>query len=496
MTMRASLIITARDGVSPVWSRIRNASRQLVRSIRDIGTEGQKAGRQIDRIGVNAPSRFARIGAAARRAGNFGLKVLEKSAYGAGYGMGFLIRKGSQWALEAAKWGALAAGAGAGAFLGGVISQASKFEQFQVVLENTEGSAAKARKAMDWVKDFAKTTPYEVAEVMEAFVALKAYGLDPMDGTLKALGNTASGMSKSLSQAVEMIADAQTGEFERLKEFGIRAKVAGDQVTFTYMKAGREIKKTARNSAADIQKSLIGILDQRFAGMMDRQSKTLAGTWSNIKDMFSGFQLDIADAGIFDLIKQKAERALAVLQGWAKDGTLKAWAVRISDGFQNAFLWAQRLVTETNWSAVGRDIATLAGFVRDFAGALIAAVTWAQRLANALNSIQNFGGTLNRYLNMPAGWLNSIQNSGSAVNKWFNGGSPASTAPRNMKQLPGPNPWGVNPVRKGPASQTKVGGGIDVRIFTDPNVKARVSSLKTDNPDVPLRASRGPVSFG
>jgi phage tail tape-measure protein len=64
---------------------------------------------------------------------------------------------------------------------------ASKFEQFSVMLTGIEGSADKARKSMAWVQDFAQKTPYELDDVMDAFVKLKAYGIDPMNGSPAAL---------------------------------------------------------------------------------------------------------------------------------------------------------------------------------------------------------------------------------------------------------------------------------------------------------------------
>jgi hypothetical protein len=37
-------------------------------------------------------------------------------------------------------------------------------------------------------------------------------------------------MGKDMMQMIEAVADASTGEFERLKEFGIKASKQGDQV--------------------------------------------------------------------------------------------------------------------------------------------------------------------------------------------------------------------------------------------------------------------------
>ena len=118
---------------------------------------------------------------------------------------------------------------------------AADFEDFQTVLETTEGSSAGAQRAMKWVSDFATRTPYELAEVTEAYVKLRAYGLDPTNGLLKSLGDTAAAMKKPVMQAVEAIADAVTGENERLKEFGIKASKSGGQITYAYTdRAGQQ----------------------------------------------------------------------------------------------------------------------------------------------------------------------------------------------------------------------------------------------------------------
>lgn len=347
--MKLSLILEVVSKGADRIGRMTRETRQLAdrgmapleRATNAATRAGERHDRQLSRVSastfkwmrgtIRAADALDRATArAARFAGRAGLKAIELGATGAAKGIGLVVRKGLDFARAAAGWGALAAGAGAGWLVGGTIGLASDFEQFQVVLENTEGSAEKARKAMDWVKSFAKTTPYEVAQVMEAFVALKSYGIDPMSGSLMSLGNAASGMNKPLMQAIEMLADAQTGEFERLKEFGVRAKVTGDKVTFTYMKAGREISRTAKTSGTEINRAVLGIFDDRFSGMMDRQSHTLKGMWSNLQDMFANFQLDVADAGFFDTIKSKLQGVLDWINAKANDGTLKRWAENVS----------------------------------------------------------------------------------------------------------------------------------------------------------------------
>lgn len=260
--------------------------------------------------------------------------------------------------------GALA-GLSFAAITGGAIRTGAKFEQFGAVLETIEGSAEKARAAMRWVEEFAKTTPYELDEVMEAFVALRAYGIDPTDGSLRTLGDAASAMNKPLMQAVEMLADAQTGEFERMKEFGVRGSAAGNQVAMTYQRAGREVTATSRKSANEIRRNLLGIFDSRFAGAMARQSGTMKGLWSNLMDMATSFQRQIADAGLFAFVKAELAGLLAQVNAAAANGKLEAWAKQISEGLVQLLTSLKALVTEVDWVGFTKAIIAAAnGFAQ------------------------------------------------------------------------------------------------------------------------------------
>ncbi|WP_066667339.1 MULTISPECIES: tape measure protein [unclassified Sphingomonas] len=391
MTLKTSLILDAKDRASRIVQRVNRATEQLrTRGVTPLGRAMEATNRVSGRFLTGLPTRLATLQRrTAQLAGRAGMRGLELSAYGAGYAIGALIRKAATLSLTLAKLAGGAAVFGAGWLTGGIIKTAMAFEQFQVVLENTEGSAQKAREAMDWVKTFAKTTPYEIGDVMGAFVALKAFGIDPVNGSLRSLGNAASGMNKPLMQAVEMLADAQTGEFERLKEFGVRASKQGERVSFTYMKAGREITRTAKMSGVEIQRALIGIFDERFNGMMDRQSRTLAGMWSNLMDSVANFQLDVANAGFFDVLKGRAEQLLQTVNRLAADGTLTRWAEEISDRLEKMVDYAWKFATETNWSQVGADLRAVA----DAAWLLVRALASAVRLAQDFSKYSRLTGS-------------------------------------------------------------------------------------------------------
>ena len=276
-----------------------------------------------------------------------------------------------------AKWGLAAGTAASGFALFDLFSTASQFEQFRVVLENIEGSSTAAEKALKWVKNFAQTTPYELADVMDAFVSLKAYGIDPMGGSLTAVGDAAAGMNKTIGEAVEAVADAMTGEYERLKGFGITAAVAGDKVTLTYVKAGKAISVVAKKGI-EAEKAVEGIFNARFGGMMAKQSTTFVGLIRNLKDNWSNFLLMVADAGVFDLVKSKIGAVLAKVNEWAKNGKIQAWAKWLSDKLSEAFTWATDFIEKTDWNAVGAKIKDVANAIGLIATGLQNAYKWYQ----------------------------------------------------------------------------------------------------------------------
>lgn len=236
--------------------------------------------------------------------------------------------------MAAVAGGALATGFSVLGFQ--TLKTSAQFEKYLATLETIEGSAEGAKKAMDWVADFAKRTPYEVDELTRAFVKLRSYGLDPMDGSMTQMGDTAAGMGKSIDQVVEAVADASTFQFERLRELGIVASQAGDKVTFSWTENGESMTKTLNKTSKDVTNFLYETWGRKFGGAMERQSKTWDGMMSNIGDTWTDFQRRIGDAGFFDAIKDKLQSVVDLLARWDEDGTID----RIAETMSRAFTWA------------------------------------------------------------------------------------------------------------------------------------------------------------
>lgn len=195
-----------------------------------------------------------------------------------------------------------------GAFYKTLESQ-RQFDVLNAGLQTATGSATNAGEAFGVLQQFAARTPYDLAQVTEGFTKLVNLGLTPSERALTSYGNTASAMGKNLNQMIEAVADAATGEFERLKEFGIKASAEGDKVAFTF----RGVTTTVANNAAAIEGYLLGIGETDFGGAMAKRMDSLDGMLSNLGDEWDRLFLNISQKGVGSVIRDGVQVAIDVL---------------------------------------------------------------------------------------------------------------------------------------------------------------------------------------
>lgn len=235
----------------------------------------------------------------------------------------------------------------AGAAIGGLetarrvfeslVASQRNFDKLNSGLVTMTGSAENAAKAFQVLQQFAKDTPYGLNQAVEGFTKLVALGLEPSKEALISYGNTAAAMGKDLNQMIEAVADAATGEFERLKEFGIKASQQGDNVSFTF----RGVTTTVKKNSEEIQKYLLNIGNTDFAGAMDVRAKTLDGVLSSLADTFDGLVLNIAQSGFGEAVAAQASVAEDAIQALSDSiasgeivGNLQDWTTLFNDSFK------------------------------------------------------------------------------------------------------------------------------------------------------------------
>lgn len=218
-----------------------------------------------------------------------------------------------------------------------VVSTRAEFERLENVLTNTfGGDRGKAQQALATVATFARDTGQNVTDVTGSFLTLVNRGIEPTRRQLEQLSDVAVTSRKSVDQYVEAIVDAQQGQFERLTEFGVKAKASGDKVTFTFKGVTTEVK----NSTDAIAEYLFGLGD--VAGVM--------GATQSAADGFTGSagRLSTSLTELFDVL------------GDGTNGPLAAFIQRITR--------ATRSVTEFFKSTDRKAVEAASQGIQDYAG--------------------------------------------------------------------------------------------------------------------------------
>ena len=208
--------------------------------------------------------------------------------------------KGSLGGLKNAVFSVQGAIAGivGGAVVGTIVNANKSFQSLQASLITFTGSAEAAAAQFEVLQKFAATTPFALEEVVGGFNKLIARGINPSIESLTAFGNIASGTGKSLDQFIEAVADAAVGEFERLKEFGIKAASEGDKVSLTF----GGVTKTIGKNSQEMLTYLEQLGQTKFAGSIERQANTIGGAFSNFGDSISTLSVAIGEAGLNDFL--------------------------------------------------------------------------------------------------------------------------------------------------------------------------------------------------
>lgn len=217
-----------------------------------------------------------------------------------------------------------------GSLPGDVIKVGRTFENYRLQLETLEGSSAKAEEAMAWIKQFAKDTPLELADVIDSYASLKNFGIDPTNGSLMALVDTMaasgkgkeqlSGISLALGQAWAK-EKLQGEEILQLVERGVPVWDLLSKATGKTSKQLQELSSKGKLGRETIQ-LLIDEMGKRYAGASEKFAKSFDGIVSKISDEWTEFLGNIAERGFYDEIKTRLEGVFETINRFRKDGTL------------------------------------------------------------------------------------------------------------------------------------------------------------------------------
>lgn len=215
-----------------------------------------------------------------------------KSAPTAGEGMSSLFQRvtGDAHMLSATLLGGL----GFEQLAGSIFNTRSQFQQLEISFNTMLGSADKSKQLMDELIQTAAHTPFDMSSITSGAKQLLAYGMEAKDvnKTLVQLGDIASGLNIPLGELVYLYGTtvSQGRMFTMdLRQFMGRGVPLAEELGKILHQNTTEVQESVSKGkvTSDIFKEAIANMTQaggRFGGLMEQQSKTLEGQWSNIGD--------------------------------------------------------------------------------------------------------------------------------------------------------------------------------------------------------------------
>jgi tape measure domain-containing protein len=211
------------------------------------------------------------------------------------------------------------------------IKTAGEFEQAQVAMTTLLGSAGAAQTMIDQLIDFAMRTPFQIRDLLVTTRQLTAFGFegDRIMPMLTSLGNAVSALglgSEGLRRLTLAFGEMQARGFAGLREINQMARsgipaldILGEKLGVTSGKLLSMLQHHEISAASAIEMLLSGF-DQRFGGMMEKQSHTLLGMWSNVQDGVTKTLKAIGEALLpyAKMVVDFAFTALHAIQGLAE----------------------------------------------------------------------------------------------------------------------------------------------------------------------------------
>ena len=232
-----------------------------------------------------------------------------------------------QWTMEAIK---------------STIEVGNQFEQIRVKMTTIWGSSGVAKQALEWAAQFGRETPLTLDQVASAMIKLKTYGFDPMDGTLRKVGDAAYALGtdfdgivtalgqmrlkgKVTAEELMQLAERNVPAYRYLQEaFGLSAEQMAN-----IGKAGLDVDKAI--------KAIVDGMGNQFAGAMEKASKTAAGMWSNIEDTIMVFQKRLLDSGVWELYTKQLEKVKATVESLLTDSFATSLSSSVKSAMSEVF---------------------------------------------------------------------------------------------------------------------------------------------------------------
>lgn len=238
----------------------------------------------------------------------------------------------------------LVAGVGAGVLAKSFIDAASAMEQYQNRLTILLRSQEEGARLFGEMNDYARQTPFEFNEVMQAATQLSGVmkgGVDEITQWMPMIGDLAATAGLSIGQTTEQVIrmySAGAASADMFRERGVLAML-GFQAGVSYTAEETRERMMAAWTRADSQ----------FRGATDALATTWDGTMGKLGDQWFAFRTQIMEAGLFDYLKSLVTVVNDDLGGAidSNDEAAQRWARHAVDGIEATIRATGTLITYT-----------------------------------------------------------------------------------------------------------------------------------------------------
>jgi phage-related protein len=252
-----------------------------------------------------------------------------------------------------------------GGLVEGMVGGNAQFENYETQFQVMLGSADAAQDRIAELAAFGASTPFELPGVVEADRVLQGFGLHSEESAAMfgfsgeqirtIAGDVASGTGTAFGEMAGLIgrfSAGATGEaISRMQELGItsRAELAGLGLEFS--NSGQLL-----SPLPEAMNVVLGLMEDKYGGMMQAQSTTFSGMMSNIQDWKAGTLRTLGEP-IFEVLKDKLGDTLAFLGSPEVQASISTFAQTLATGIGTAVDW----LNTTGLPA----IQTFVGWIRD-----------------------------------------------------------------------------------------------------------------------------------
>jgi len=292
----------------------------------------------------------------------------------------------------------LAGLAGIGGSLALGVKLAAEAETAEIAFTNLMSSGDRARAFLATLSKFAASTPFQLSDLRNGAQKLLSFGFsaDEAMAQIKTLGDVAAGSNTPIGELISIIGKAkagggfiQLGDLNMLADRGVPIfALLSKQLGVT----SAELKKmasTGKLSLTDVQTALGTVTgaNQMFEGAMVKQSSSISGLFSTMKDNIAFVLTELGKLlisefnfkGLIAGVTTFAQSTLATIQEWAP-------VIKASFGVVKQTLFTVGGMIKSIWDAVSEYWGPiLSQFLPNFGSGF---TSWKDMIFNVLVAVE------------------------------------------------------------------------------------------------------------